>query len=80
MLKIMPVSELKNYGKVLDQVSPDSPVFLTKNGYGRYAVVDLDDYAEFEAFLSKKKLISSIEHAKASGTQDLDAFRKELLG
>ena len=35
MLQIRPVSELRNYNKVLDKVKKDNPVFLTKNGYGK---------------------------------------------
>jgi len=38
------VSSLRNYQAVLDKVQPGSPVFLTKNGTGRYAIVDTSEY------------------------------------
>ena len=34
MPTIMPVTELRNYGEVLREVAPGSPVFLTRNGRG----------------------------------------------
>ena len=44
MPNIRPVTDLKNYDDVLREISIGSPVFLTKNGRGRYAVVDIDEY------------------------------------
>ncbi len=44
MPNILPVSELKNYGEVLSQCDGGSPVYLTKNGRGRYVVQSMDDY------------------------------------
>ena len=41
MPNIKPVTDLRNYTEVLREVSMDSPVFLTRNGRGRYALVDL---------------------------------------
>ena len=37
MPNIKPISDLRNYSEVLREVSAGSPVFLTKNGRGRYA-------------------------------------------
>ena len=44
MPAIMPVSSLRSYNDVLDGVQVGSPVFLTKNGHGRYAILDMVDY------------------------------------
>ena len=44
MPNIKPVSDLRNYNEVLQDVAEGSPVFLTKNGRGRYAIVDMRDY------------------------------------
>jgi prevent-host-death family protein len=49
---IKPVTELRNYNKVLRDVSADSPVFLTKNGHGRFAIVDIGAYERLQAELS----------------------------
>ena len=44
MPNIKPISDLRNYNEVLRDVTAGEPVFLTKNGRGRYAVVDIQEY------------------------------------
>ena len=51
MLTIKPVTELRNYNKVLREVTEDQPVFLTKNGHGRFAIVDIRAYERLRAEL-----------------------------
>ena len=41
MPNIKPISDLRNYSDVLRDVSVGAPVFLTKNGRGRYAILDI---------------------------------------
>ena len=52
MPNIKPISDLRNYSDVLRDVTVDSPVFLTKNGRGRYAIIDIQDYEEMKATLT----------------------------
>jgi len=49
MPSIMPVSDLRNYNEVLKIVDIGQPVFLTKNGRGRYVVVDIREYEKMQA-------------------------------
>ena len=42
MPNIKPVSDLRNYAEVLSEVRENAPVYLTKNGRGCYAIVDMD--------------------------------------
>lgn len=49
MPSIKPVSDLRNYNEVLQDVAEDSPVFLTKNGRGCYAVISIKDYEKLTA-------------------------------
>jgi len=65
MSKIMSVSSLRNYGPVLDEVAPGNPVFLTKNGAGRYVIVDTDEYDFLHATACRQFF------------EQLDAFRAE---
>ena len=44
MPNIKQISSLRNYGSVLEEVQPGSPVFLTRNGKGRYVILDNDEY------------------------------------
>mgnify|MGYP001097511442 CR=1 FL=1 len=49
MPNIKPISDLRNYSEVLRDVAVGAPVFLTKNGRGRYAIVDIQDYEKTQA-------------------------------
>lgn len=64
MPNIKPISDLRNYSEVLRDVSEGAPVFLTKNGRGKYAIVDMRDY---EKTLATIKLLNELEKGRASG-------------
>ena len=53
MPKIKPVSDLRNYNAVLRDVAEDEPVFLTKNGRGRYVLLAMREYETLEARAQK---------------------------
>lgn len=59
-LSIKPVSALRDYNKLLKNVDENNPVFLTKNGYGRYAIVDIESYIRF---VNGMKLLKDLEEA-----------------
>jgi len=61
MPSIKPISELRNYGTVLKDVAVNSPVLLTKNGYGEYALLDIADYNEFLRLKAESKLNEALE-------------------
>ena len=51
MPNIKPVSDLRNYNEVLCDISVGEPVFLTKNGRGKYVIVDIEEYEKTKAVL-----------------------------
>lgn len=63
MPNIRPVSDLRNYAEVLKEISFDEPVFLTKNGRGRYAIVDMEEYEKTRAVI---KLMGKLSEAEKS--------------
>ena len=67
MPTIKPISDLQNYGEVLRHVSVGSPVFLTKNGRGRYAVLDIDEYVDFKKAQAWRKLKTELDKGRLSG-------------
>ena len=67
MPNIRPVSDLRNYTDVLKDISVGSPVFLTKNGRGRYAIIDMDEYEKTQA---KIKLMSKLSEAEQAAKKD----------
>jgi prevent-host-death family protein len=66
MPNIKPVSDLRNYNDVLKSVNIGEPVFLTKNGRGRYALVDITDYEKTQATLN---LMSELAKGERSGNE-----------
>ena len=69
MPNIKPISELRNYSEVLRDVTVGSPVFLTKNGHGRYAVMDIEEYKVYEKTIAWRKLESELEKGRRSGEE-----------
>ena len=69
MPTITPISELRNYGQVLEKVKPNAPVFLTKNGHGEYSIHRIEDDEEFEKAKAMIKLLTEVNRGFASGEQ-----------
>lgn len=61
MPNILPVSDLRNYNEVLKNCQVGEPVFLTKNGRGRFVVLDIEDYEKDRA---EKKLLKKLQEAE----------------
>lgn len=61
MPNILPVSDLRNYNEVLKNCHVGEPVFLTKNGRGRFVVLDIEDYERDQA---EKKLLMKLQEAE----------------
>ena len=70
MPTIKPVSDLRNYGEVLREVAIGAPVFLTKNGHGRYVVLDIDEYKEFEKMTAGRTLKAELDRGRQSGEEN----------
>lgn len=66
MPNIKPVSDLRNYNEVLRDISVGEPVFLTKNGRGRYAIVDMEEFERTQATL---KLMSELAKGETSAKE-----------
>ena len=80
MPNIRPVSDLRNYAEVLKEISFDEPVFLTKNGRGRYAIVDIEEYEKAKALI---KLMGKLTEAEKSAKENgwlSDGDVKSALG
>lgn len=60
-MNIKPISDLRNYNTVLRDCQADSPVFLTKNGRGRYVIMDAEQY---ETIMAEMRLMSKIVKAE----------------
>ena len=76
---IKPVSDLRNYSDVLKDIKSGSPVYLTKNGRGRYVILDMGDYEKKESAI---RLITELEKGRISGEKEgwyaFEEVRKEF--
>ena len=70
MPKIMPISELRNYGTILEKVEPSSPVYLTRNGHGIYSLHSIEDDEEFEKNKAMLKLMTELVKGFNSGEEE----------
>ena len=80
MANILPVSDLRNYNEVLRNCQVGEPVFLTKNGRGRFVVLDIEDYERDRA---EKKLLAKLHEAEnavkdGEGWLTLDELKKQV--
>ena len=66
MPNIKPVSDLRNYTEVLRDIAVGNPVFLTKNGRGKYAILDMEEYEKTQAII---KLMSEISKGEQSAKE-----------
>ncbi len=67
MPNIKPVSDLRNYTEVLREISVGEPVFLTKNGRGKYVIVDMEEFEKTKAAL---RLLKDLAHGEESAKRD----------
>ena len=64
MPNIKPISDQRNYSEGMHEVAVGEPVYLTKNGRGRYAILDIQNYARTQATL---RLMNELARGRRSG-------------
>ncbi len=64
MTNIKRISDLRKYTLVLRDIALGEPVFLTKNGIGKFAIIDIHEYETLKASL---KLISQLSQGEQAG-------------
>ena len=70
MPNIKPISDLRNYSAVLQDVAVGSPVYLTRNGRGCYAIIDIAEYEEFQKEKVALRLMCELERGRKSGEEN----------
>ena len=79
MPNIKPVSDLRNYNEVLRDIAVGEPVFLTKNGRGRYAIVDIEEYEKTQAVIKlMRELAKGEQSCREDGWISLSQAEREL--
>ncbi len=67
MPNIKPISDLRNYTEVLSEVKENSPVYLTRNGRGEYAIIKLE---ELDKLKSTIRLLTKLEEGEKSAREE----------
>ena len=62
MTSIKPVSDLRDYNKVLKDCTKSKPVMLTKNGHGVFVVMSIDEYDEIMTLLTTTQNTNELLH------------------
>lgn len=82
MPNIKPISDLRNYTSVINEVSYGQRVYLTRNGHGEYAIIDMKELDELDKKKALYELMSRLEEAEESicteGTVPAEEVEKEL--
>ena len=80
MPNIKPVSDLRNYNEVLVECEAGNPVFLTKNGRGKYVIIDIKEYEKQQANLKLMCKLAEAENIVKSEDDwlDFDELKKSL--
>ncbi len=79
---IKPISELKNYTAIVNQVSYGNRIYLTRNGHGQCALIDMKELDELDKQRALLSLMSKLNDAKISvreeGTISAEDLEKKL--
>ncbi len=67
---IAPISDLRNYGPVLEKVTMGQPVYLTRNGHGAYSIRDIRDEENFQKAEAMIRLMCEINAGIRSGEEE----------
>lgn len=74
-MKIIPMRDLKNTVEIERLCAEEnSPVFVTKNGYGRLVVMDIDYYEKTMRKMDEAKtILDGLKDVKSENTVEGDA-------
>jgi antitoxin Phd len=80
MPNIKPISDLRNYTEVLNDCENGEPIFLTKNGRGKYVIMEIGAYEKQKSIIKLLSKLAEAENAIKQGNEwkNLDETKKIL--
>lgn len=82
MPNIKPISDLRNYTSVVNEVSYGNRVYLIRNGHGSCAIIDMKELDELDKQKALNQLLLKLQKAEqsvfADGTISADELEAEL--
>lgn len=64
MPNIKPISDLRNYTDVLKEVTYGERVYLTRNGHGEFAILNMQELDELDKKVALVKLFTDLQRAE----------------
>ncbi len=82
MPNIKPISDLRNYTAVVNEVTYGNRVYLTRNGHGQCAIIDMRELDELDKMKALNTLMYKLNEAERSireqGTISSEELEAEL--
>ncbi len=78
MPNIKPISDLRNYTAVVNEVSYGNRVYLTRNGHGSCAIIDMKELDELDRQKALNQLLLKLQDAEKSVIAEGTVFADEL--
>ena len=75
MPNIKPISDLRNYTAVISEVAYGKRVYLTRNGHGQCAIIDMKELDELDKQKALYQLMSKLNEAEISIREE-EPFRQ----
>ena len=69
MPTIKPISDLRNYSAVVQEVAFGEPVYLMENGRCCYAIVDIAEWEEYEKTKAALRLMCELNESRKAGEE-----------
>lgn len=77
-MEIRPISDLRNYPNVIEDVTTGNPVYLTKNGHGAYVLMEIAEFEEYSKERALLQLLVELNKADISKTIPYDDVKKRF--
>ena len=76
MEAIKPITILRNYNQVIDEIKDGEPVVLTKNGVGKAVLVNIEEWQRNQAEIWLLTELNKAEQDFGDG-EDIDVFAEK---
>lgn len=78
MPNIKPISDLRNYTAVVNEVSYGNRVYLTRNGHGACAIIDMKELDELDKQKALNQLLTKLQEAEKSVAEECTISADDL--
>ena len=70
MPNIKPISDLRNYTEVLNEVDTANRVYLTRNGRGEYAILRMEEIDELDKYRAAYSLFTKLKKSEERAAKE----------